>query len=56
MPIAYLEPKRAGGEGVETTPAVAPEAALLPAATVRLVPYALDEVEWQQLDEYPLAY
>ena len=56
MPIAYLEPKTAGGEGIETTPAVAPEPELLPAATMRLVPYATDEVEWHQLDEYPLAY
>jgi hypothetical protein len=56
MPIAYLEPKRAGGEAIETTPAVASEPELLPAATLRLVPYATDEVEWQQLDEYPLAF
>ena len=56
MPIAYLEPTRASGEAIETTPPVAPEPELLPAATMRLVPYATDEVEWQQLDEYPLAY
>jgi hypothetical protein len=56
MPTAYLEPTPAGGEGIETTPAVAPEQELLPAATIRLVPYAIDEVEWQQVDEYPLAY
>jgi hypothetical protein len=56
MPIAYLEPQRAGGEVIETTPAVAPEAALLPAATISLVPFATDEVEWQQLDECPLTY
>ena len=56
MSIAYLEPKRSGGEAIETAPAVAPEPELLPAATMRLVPYATDEVEWQQHDEYPLAY
>jgi hypothetical protein len=56
MPIAYLDPNSAGGEGIETTPAAAPEKELLPAATMRLVPYATDEVEWQQIDEYPLAY
>lgn len=56
MSIAYLEPKRSGGEVIETAPAVAPEPELLPAATMRLVPYATDEVEWQQHDEYPLAY
>ena len=56
MPIAYLDSPSAGGDGIETTPAVAPEPELLPAVTMRLVPYAIDEVEWQQLDEYPLSY
>ena len=56
MPTAYLEPTSAAGDGIETTPAVAPEPELLPAATMRLVPYAIDEVEWHQLDEHPLAY
>jgi hypothetical protein len=56
MPIAYLEPTSAGGEALETTPAVTPESELLPAVTMRLVPYAIDEIEWQQADEYPLAY
>ena len=56
MPSAYLDPTTAGGEGIETTPAVAPEPERLPAATMRLVPYATDEVEWHQLDECPLAY
>ena len=56
MPIAYLEPKRAGAEAIETTPAVAPEPELLPAATLRLVPYAIDEVEWHQVDECPAAH
>ncbi len=56
MPIAYLEPNPAGGEAIEKTPAVAPEPELLPAATMRLVPYATDEVEWHPLDECPLAY
>jgi hypothetical protein len=55
MPIAYLEPTSAGGEGIETTPSVAPERELLPAAAICLVPYAIDEVEWRQIDEYPLA-
>ena len=67
MRIAYLEPTSAGGEGIEptsaggegieTTPAPSHrEQEQLPAATMRLVPYATDEVEWQQVDEYPLAY
>ena len=51
MPIAYLEPTRASAEAIETTPAVAREPVMLPAATVLLVPYATDEVEWHQADE-----
>ena len=51
MPIAYLEPTRASAEAIETTPAVAKEPEMLPAATVLLVPYATDEVEWHQVDE-----
>ena len=56
MPIAHLEQKLTGGEALETTASVVAEPELLPAATVRLVPYAIDEVEWQQHDEYPVAY
>lgn len=51
MPIAYLEPTRASAEAIETTPAVATEPEMLPAATMLLVPYAIDEVEWHQVDE-----
>ena len=56
MPIAYLETQRAGGEVIEATQAVVPEPEPLPAATMCLVPYAIDEVEWRQLDECPRAY
>ena len=55
MPIAHLEPTHHGPEAVETTPIVTAEPALLPAVTLRLVPYAMDEVEWYPADEYPVA-
>ena len=36
MSSAHLEPKRAGGEGSETPPPAAPDAEMLPAATICL--------------------
>jgi hypothetical protein len=57
MAIKYLETQRAGGpEVVESASDADPQPEPQPAANMRLVRYATDEVEWYVLDEYPLAY
>lgn len=51
MPVAYPKSKRGSGEEGEAMPRAMPERERLPMATVRLVRYAIDEVEWQTADD-----
>jgi hypothetical protein len=56
MPATHVDPKHTGGDTREASPSMNREREPRPAARVCLVPYSTDEVQWHDLDEYPLAY